>query len=149
MGHASDYLESGILFSIFKGAPFINIPEIAIALLTSPANDSDTGVTIADKEPPSSAGYQRQRVTIGAGWTFTPNAPEGGNISGLMSNAGTITFGPAVGSDWGWISGIAITDSGVRGSGNLLYHGVAAVPKYVGVDDTLSFSPGNLDVFYG
>ena len=77
-------------------------------------------------------------------WDFS-NDEEFSAGSGFIRNCNTIYFGTAL-TEWGWISGIAICDSGVWGSGNLLMQSRLDNPRYVYKGDSLKFDPGQLRI---
>ncbi len=147
MASMSNYLESAVLYHLFKTPSFTKPPMLAVALCSGTVLDADAG-TLAGKELGSQGnsipvGYTRQLVApLDANWTYQGQVSDSGN----MDNAAQITFGPA-GSNWGTVTWIAILDSGGLGSGNLLLHGPLVTPKVVSTDDTLKFNIGDLDIY--
>jgi hypothetical protein len=71
-----------------------------------------------------------------ANWTTVNN--------GTLSNANSISFGPASGSGWGTVTAVAVTDNSTVGSGNLFYFGTLVSSKVIGGSDSLSFAANNL-----
>ena len=147
----SDYLESGLLHHVFKGEVFIKPSEIAIALCSGVPVDSNTGETIP--ELPSGingSGTGYTRISLGdpstqgnAKWIFEQ---EGGDYgSGVMKNSGSIVFEKAL-LDWGFVSGIAITDDSQFGSGNLLMHSELTNPRIIYKGDAVKFDVTNLKI---
>jgi hypothetical protein len=82
-----------------------------------------------------------------ASWTEVSQA-FGALSSGNISNAATITF-PTASADWGWVSGIAIVDSGVYAAGNVLMWGKLFSAREVKANDTVSFAIGALQLYVG
>ncbi len=145
MANISDYLESGLLNYLFRANTnnFTRPLEIAVALCGNTPQDSQDGNTIP--ELPNANGYARANLGAPTNSIFGEIIQSAGG-SGYIRNSTTITFGPATGN-WGWVSGIAITDSGVFGAGRVLYHGILPTPREILVNDTLSFSAGNLEIY--
>jgi hypothetical protein len=138
MAGMSDYLEGEILNHIFRTSSFVKPSTIAIALVTSPIVDSDTGSTIA--EVANSNGYARVVLNPSdSNWA----APVAGD--GVTSNSIAITFPQATGS-WGTVSGVAILDSSTYGSGNVLLFGTLAVSKTINNGDTFTFAISGLSI---
>jgi len=147
----SDYLESGLLHHIFKSEVFLKPDTIAIALCSGVPVDSDTGETIP--EMPSGVngnhtGYSR--INLGdpsfqgdTTWIYEQQEHDYG--SGLIKNSGSIVFSKAL-VDWGWVSGIAITDTAVHRSGNLLLHSELSNPRIVYKGDSVKFDVTNLKI---
>jgi len=73
-----------------------------------------------------------------------PSHPEyQGN--GFIRNNTEILFNTAL-SDWGWISGVAILDSSLYGSGNLLMYAELQNPRLVYTGDTIRFDSNTLEI---
>jgi hypothetical protein len=147
----SDYLESGLLHHIFMGSSFPKPSKIAIALCSGVPVDSDTGETIP--EIPSGingSGTGYSRIEIGdpavngdTSWIYSQQDHDYG--SGVIKNSGSIVFEKAL-IDWGWVSGIAITDSSDYGSGNLLMHSQLGNPRIIYKGDAVKFDVTNLQI---
>lgn len=138
MPNFSNYGESGVLEHLFRQATLAK-PLISIALTATVPTETDTGASI--DEVPHDFGYARQIATGNTVWSAP--AQDGGG-SGFISNNSTITFGPNVGTNWGWVSGVAIVDATGDGGGNLIMYGQLVTPKLVSTSDTLSFASGSL-----
>ena len=155
----SDYLESGLLNHVFRGHSFPKPLGMALALTSGvpvesgtaknlttggflqelPSGDpalGDTGYRRVDLGPPSIAGN--------ATWDFATDE-EFAAGSGFIKNCNTLYFGTAL-TEWGWISGIAICDSGVWGSGSLIMQSPLDNPRYVFKGDSLKFDIGQLRI---
>jgi hypothetical protein len=147
----SDYLESGLLHHIFKGQVFLKPDEIAIALCSGVPVDADTGETIP--ELPSGingSGTGYARISLGdpstqgnTTWIYEQQDHDYG--SGLIKNSGSIVFEKAL-IDWGFVSGIAITDDSQYGSGNLLMHSELSNPRIIYKGDAVKFDVTNLKI---
>lgn len=153
MAAFSDYLESGLLHHIFRNGSFEKPSGIFIALTSGTPVDSDTGSTIP--ELPSGVdevdtGYKRANLgdpsSVGdAIWSFTTtndDDPKGG-VSGVVGNSDPITFETAL-TDWGWVSGVAICDSGV--GGNLLMHAELGNARKIYIGDSVKFDTDTLQI---
>jgi hypothetical protein len=149
MAQMSNYLESGLLNYLFRSNTnnWSKPLTVAVALCTNVPAETQHGGTIP--ELANSNNYERYNLGAPANSIFTEITQAHGTLSsGLIDNAGTITFGPAS-ADWGYVSGIAILDSGVHGAGNLLMYGALANPRDVKMNDTLTISAGALDIYFG
>lgn len=134
MTSTSDYLEQQIFNHIFRSDTFSKPTTIAIGLCPS---------------PPSDAGYT-ELTNSGNSYARIPNASGNGvwgthGTGGPGSNSVELSF-PTATADWGWISGVIITDSNTYNAGNLLLHGALTTPKFVQNGDTFKFAIGDLDI---
>lgn len=77
-------------------------------------------------------------VTISPGYTQY----EG---NGFIKNSVQLVFDTAL-QDWGWISGVAIVDTSVYGSGNVLMHSKLSNPRYVYTGDNIKFDLNSLEI---
>lgn len=165
MASLSDYLESGVLQHIFRGTDFLKPSGVSIALTSGVPQDSDTGKNLYTggtlQELPSGVGddltgYSRiflgkpDDTTHGTAsgnyfWNHTADNIAAG--SGLISNSQQLVFDTAL-QDWGWVSGIAICDSGQFGVGNLLMHSALDNPRYIYQGDTVKFDADTLQISF-
>jgi hypothetical protein len=153
MAALSDYLESGLLNHVFRNGSFPKPSAIAIALTSGVIKDSDTGVTIpeiASGINGSGTGYARillDRTDVSGNdyWSFSSDNISAG--SGLIKNAANRVFNTAL-LDWGWISGIAITDHGDYGSGNLLMHSNLDNARIIYTGDSPVFDAETLQISF-
>lgn len=139
MSASSDYLENKILDHVLRygTAPFTGPSTVYVALFNNTSGNAATNLeagTLTDEVSTSGTAYARQSVTFAAS--------SGGTIA---SNA-TVTFPTATGSGFGTVTHLALMDSDVEGSGNVLFYGALATAKTVGVDDTFSIASGSLTV---
>ena len=154
MAALSDYLESGLLNHVFRGAAFSAPPNISIALTSGVPSDSNTGATIPELSglSPLNADTGYSRVNLGspadAGsttWSFTADDFSAG--SGMIRNSGQIVFNTAL-NDWGWVSGIAILDNSNEGQGNLLMHAPLTNPRVIYTGDNVKFDYQSLEISF-
>jgi hypothetical protein len=160
MAALSDYLESGLLHHIFRGEIFNKPSGIAIALCSGVPHDSDTGVNQEKggtlPELPSGTsdgqltGYTRIQLgdpsSLGdAFWSYTTEEHAEG--SGLIKNSSSFIFDTAL-VDWGFVSGIAIVDSGDYGTGNLLMHAALDNPRIIYLGDSVKFDTSTLQISF-
>tara|TARA_R100000008_G_scaffold86769_1_gene81485 strand:- start:6576 stop:7076 length:501 start_codon:yes stop_codon:yes gene_type:complete len=165
MASLSDYLESGLLHHLFRGQSFPKPTNIAIALCSGvpvescdgnaqyhsggtlpelPSGDSKnnaTGYARINLGDPSSAGNGK--------WDYSEDPADG---SGIIKNASSFMFDEGEGSaalvDWGWVSGIAIVDSGEYGTGNLLMYAALQNPRIIYTGDTVKFDTSTLQISF-
>jgi hypothetical protein len=156
MASLSNYLESGLLHHLFRGSSFPKPSNIAIALCSGVPSESDTGYTIP--EVPSGingnlTGYARINLgnpsSLGnSKWSYSLADHAAG--SGIIKNASAFLFDEGAGSaalvDWGWVSGVAIVDSGEYGVGNLLMYAQLDNPRIIYTGDTVKFDTSTLQI---
>ena len=158
MASLSDYLESGLLHHLFRAQTFPKPTNVAVALTEGVPTDSDTGSTIPEVPSGitgSGTGYARINLgdpsTLGdTKWEY--NTEEHNAGSGLIKNASSFMFDEGAGSaalvDWGWVSGIAIVDSGEYGTGNLLMWAQLENPRIIYTGDTVKFDSSTLQISF-
>jgi hypothetical protein len=147
----SDYLESGLLHHVFRGQTLPKFGGVAIALCSGVPSDSDTGETIPELPSGingSGTGYKRYNLgdTVASGdyfWEYNIDDHNAG--SGLIKNDVTLLFDTAL-LDWGWVSGIAIVDSGDYGVGNLLMYSELNNPRIIYQGDSVKFDSSTLQI---
>ena len=130
MSAASNYLEVEVLDHVLgKGSRnFVSPASLRVALFTTMPTDAGGGTEVSGND------YGRQEATFAAA-----SSP-----GGTATTTGDLTFGPAIGGDFGTIQGIGIFDATT--SGNLLIFTTLASPKTVSDGDTFVISAGNLTV---
>ena len=155
----SDYLESGLLHHVFRGETFPKPENIAITLTSGVPRDSDTGNAQYEnggslQEIPSGDQLNQdtgfRRVDLGdpatQGDAFWLYDIEDHNVgSGLIKNATTVLFPTAL-QDWGWVSGVAVVDSGDYGTGNMLMYAQLNNPRIIYQGDTVKFDLSTLKI---
>ena len=163
MASLSDYLESGLLHHLFRGETFAKPLNIAIALCSGvPVESCDGnaqyhGGTLPELPSGTIYGVDTgyRRINLGnpadlgnAKWDYTSDDHNAG--SGLIKNASSLLFDEGDGSaalvDWGWVSGIAIVDSGEYGTGNLLMYAALDNPRVIYTGDTVKFDTSTLQI---
>ena len=143
MAEMSNYLEDELIKHLFRTGSFTKPTVLAICLLTTAADDDDTGqfTTGTGVEVPNANGYARQdHPPLDANWTATT----GGD--GQTDNASAITFPAASGGNWGTVVAIGITDNTTYDSGNLLFHTPVTTSKAINDGDTADFPIGAITV---
>ena len=168
MASLSDYLESGLLHHLFRGETFAKPANIAIALCSGvPVESCDgnaqylggtlpelpSGTSPTDGTEQQDTGYRRINLgdpsSVGSSkWEYSEEDHAAG--SGLIKNASSFLFDEGDGSaalvDWGWVSGIAIVDSGEYGTGNLLMYAALDNPRIIYTGDTVKFDTSTLQI---
>lgn len=151
MAALSDFIEAQLINHIFRGSTYPKPNMLAIALCGSPALDSDSGNfggTVGQltghtgRELFKTGDYRRYEVGPPADIHFT--AP---GADGITDNASGFTW-PQATSNWGWISGIAIVDSTLYGSGSVLMHGALTTAKQIASGDTFRVQTGDCDITF-
>lgn len=134
MAGMSGYLETQILSHVFGTASYTKPTVLAIALLTTPADDTMTGATLPEVD--NTNAYSRQELNpLDANWNIS---------SSQASNAMQINFPTATSSGWGTITDIAVVDSSTYGEGNVIVYGTLTSSKNVSAGDTLNIPIGGL-----
>ncbi len=126
MAGKSAYLEKGLLDYSLNAVAFTR-PTI-------------WGVGLSVGAPTSISGSE---VGTGSGWTrqtVTMNAAA--SPAGSSSNSNAMTFGPAVTA--ATMSGLQVWDTLAATAGNMLWYGVLATPRTLGVGDSLVIAAGAL-----
>ena len=157
----SDFLESGLLHHIFRGQPFTPPSGISIALCSGVPKESDTGETIPELPETKdgvATGYKRYWLDDPKSdasvpgsrsgdffWSHSPTDYEAG--SGVIKNKTLLMWDNAA-IDWGWVSGIAICDSGQVGSGNLLMYSQLNNPRIIYQGDSVKFDQSTLQISF-
>jgi len=65
--------------------------------------------------------------------------------NGFIKNKNQLVFNTAL-TDWGWVSGVAILDNNIHGSGNLLMYAELDNPRYVYTGDNIKFDINSLEI---
>lgn len=132
-GEMTNYLEDGILNTVFRGVTFPTLSgSLYVALFTAAPSDAGGGTEV------SGGGYARVGVTRATGsWT----APANDSGAQKITNVAAITF-PESTAAWGTVTHAAVFDAPT--SGNMLYW--AALSPSRAVDDagiTISIPAGS------
>ena len=143
------YLESGVITHLFRTNSFAKPQTIAICLTSGNVRDTVaiTG-TLDGMELANTGAYARQLVPpLDANWNPPVLQTSGSDGSGVTANTSTIIF-PVATADWGFISCVALTDSGVYNAGNILMFGPLAVPKTILNGDQFKINAGDLSIAF-
>lgn len=129
-GKTTTYSDS--ILNLLRGVSVTAPAAVYVGLfIVAPLSDSASGTEF------SGNGYARKAAAFGA-----PAA--GAGTARKITNTSTITFGPAIGSDWPSTAAWGLFDA-VSG-GNLLYWDVVGTPKVNQVGDSLEIQPGDLTI---
>jgi hypothetical protein len=129
MSAASNYLENKILDHVLTATAYTQ-PSRFLALYTD--NPGEAG-SHANEVSTSGTAYARQAVTFAAA------------SSGSSATNATVTF-PTATANFGTITHVAVVDSDVEGSGNVLFYGAVTTSKTIETGDTFQVSSGNLTI---
>lgn len=135
MGAASNYLENKLLDHVLTATSFSQ-PSRYLALFNNTSGSAATNLeagTLTDEVSTSGTAYARKAVTFAAA------------SGGSSATNATVTFDTATAS-WGSITHVAVVDSDVEGSGNVLFWGAVTTAKTIDTGDTFQVSSGNLTV---
>lgn len=145
MSEMSDYLEDELIKHIFRTGSFTKPAVLAVALLTTQADDDDTGVFTASTgvEVTSANAYSRQaRNPLDANWSATATG------DGQTDNVAAVTYSQCATSGWGTVTAMAIVDNATHNAGNMLFHSTVDTSKSIDVGDTAEFAAGAITVTF-
>tara|TARA_R110000744_G_scaffold350997_4_gene456741 strand:+ start:1577 stop:1972 length:396 start_codon:yes stop_codon:yes gene_type:complete len=83
--------------------------------------------------------YARISVKGDANWSA-------GSTSGLTDNENAIEFVTAAGGDWGYVSGLFLSNAST--AGNVILYGALTTPKIVENGDQFVIAAGDLDITF-
>lgn len=127
MAAKSQFLDNNLLNLVLRNVTYTPPATVYAALYTVVPTPTTTGTEVVD------ANYARVAVTFGAA------------SGGAVSNTGTLAFfGSGAAGSPGSVVAVAILDAATNG--NMLYFGLLATAKTVGVGDTLSFAATALSI---
>ena len=144
MSEMSDFLEVELVKHLFRTGSFTKPTVLGFALLTTNADDANTGVFTSGTgvEVTNANAYARQdEPPLDANWAATSGS------DGLTSNLAAITFPQATGS-WGTVTGMGITDNITHDAGNLLFHSGVDTSRAIDNGDTAEFAIGAVTVTF-
>lgn len=136
MSAASNYLENKVLDHVLTATAYTQPAARYLALFTNTSGSAATNLeagTLTDEVSTSGTAYARQAVTFAAA------------SSGSSATNATVTF-PTATANFGTITHVAVMDSDVEGSGNVLFYGAVTTSKTIETGDTFQVSSGNLTV---
>jgi hypothetical protein len=142
MSEMSDYLEDELIKHLFRTGSFTKPTVLAFCLLTTAADDDDSGVFTASTgvEVANAGAYARiDRPPLDANWAATSGS------DGKTSNVAAITYTQATAS-WGTIAAMAITSSATYDAGDLLFHSTVTTSRLIDNGDTAEFAIGAITV---
>lgn len=155
MSEMSDFLEGELVKHLFRTGTFTKPTVIAIALLTTNADDDDTGqfTTSTGVEVTSANAYERaNEANTGGGASNTTDPLDaswtdvaGGD--GQTDNATAITYAQASGS-WGTVVGMAMTNSATHDAGDMLFFSNVDTSRAIDNGDTAEFAIGAITVTF-
>lgn len=132
----SDYLEDELIKHIFRTGSFTKPTVLAFTLLTTAADDDDTGIFTASTgvEVTNAGAYTRiDRPPLDANWSATA----GGD--GQTDNVAAITYTQATAS-WGTVVAMAICSATAHNTGNMYFHSTVTTPRTIDNGDTAEFA---------
>ena len=135
MSAASNYLENKILDHVLTATAFTQ-PSRFLALFNNTSGNAIANLeagTLTDEVSTSATAYARQAVTFAAA------------SGGSSATNATVTF-PAATATFGTVTHIAVMDSDVEGSGNVLFYGAVTTSKTIDTGDTFQVTSGNLTI---
>lgn len=82
--------------------------------------------------------------------TYTSGSTTNGGYTeyegnGFIKNKQDLVFNTAL-TDWGWVSGVAIVDHSMHGSGNVLMYAQLQNPRNVYIGDSIKFNSNSLEI---
>lgn len=141
----SNFAESGILNWLFRSNSnnFLRPNVLAVALCRDIPSETQNGSNIP--EIANAGAYARVTLGAPANSLFSEIVQDASN-SGTIENSSIVTF-PTATADWGHVSGVVITNSGVYGTGEVLLHGALRTSRHVQSGDTFNIAAGDIDIF--
>jgi hypothetical protein len=130
----SDYLEEKLINHVLRNTAF-----------TTPGTTIYVGLIQFYESHILEAGTLTQEVSGGDYARQQHSAWDDPSGSGATENTGVITF-PTATADWGWISGVIVSDAAT--AGNVLLHGALTTPRDVVSGDVFKFNDGDLDISF-
>jgi len=137
MSEMSDFLEDELIKHLFRTGSFTKPTVMAVALLTTAADDANTGIFTAATpgvEVTNAGAYARvDRAPLDANWTAT----SGGD--GQTDNAAAITFTQAT-ANWGTVAAMAFVSSITHNAGDVYFHSAVDTSRAIDNGDTAEFA---------
>jgi hypothetical protein len=137
MSAASNFLENKILDHVLKNTAYAQPANLYLALFNNTSTNAATNLeagTLTDEVSTSGTAYARTAITFNAA------------SSGSATNNGAVTFAAATGAGFGTVTHVAVMDSDVEGSGNVLFWGAVTTAKTIDAGDTFAVSNTNLTI---
>jgi len=130
----SDYLEEKLINHVLRNTAFV-----------TPGTSVYVGLIQFYESHILEAGTLTQEVSGGSYARQQHSAWDDPSGAGATENTGVITF-PTATADWGWISGVIVSDAAT--AGNVLLHGALTTPRDVVSGDVFKFNDGDLDISF-
>jgi hypothetical protein len=121
---ASNYLENALLNATLGNVSYTTPATVYTALYSVAPTDSTSGTEL------SGSSYARQATAFSV-------------TSGVATNTGNVTFGPASAN---WVTAVAWSIADASTSGNILYYGPLSTAQTVLNGNSLTFGIGNISV---
>jgi hypothetical protein len=121
---ASNYLENALLNATLANVSYTTPATVYTALYSVAPTDSTSGTEL------SGSGYARVSTAFSVS-------------SGVATNTGNVTFGPASAD---WVTAVAWSIADASTSGNILYYGPLSTAQTVLNGNSLTFGIGNVSV---
>jgi hypothetical protein len=121
---ASNYLENALLNATLANVSYTTPTTVYTALYSVTPTDSTSGTEL------SGSSYARQATAFSV-------------TSGVATNTGNVTFGPASAN---WVTAVAWSIADASTSGNILYYGPLSTAQTVLNGNSLTFGIGNVSV---
>jgi hypothetical protein len=121
---ASNYLENALLNATLANVSYTTPTTVYTALYSVTPTDSSAGTEL------SGSGYARVSTAFSVS-------------SGVATNTGNVTFGPASAT---WVTAVAWSIADASSAGNILYYGPLSTAQTVLNGNSLTFGIGNVSV---
>ena len=121
---ASNYLENALLNATLANVSYTTPATVYTALYSVAPTDSTSGTELAG------SGYARVSTAFSVS-------------SGVATNTGNVTFGPASAD---WVTAVAWSIADAASAGNILYYGPLSTAQTVLNGNSLTFGIGNVSV---
>ena len=130
----SNYMENKLINHIFRDTAWSAESGLYVGLDVAAELEAGT----ITKEISGNA-YARMSVKGNANWSA-------GSTSGLTDNEAAIEFVTSSGGDWGWVSGVFLSNAAT--SGDVILYGALTAPKLVTDGDQFVIAAGDLDITF-
>jgi len=133
----SNYMENKLIDHICRDTAWAQESGLYVGLVGAySAADLEAGTITAEI---SGNAYARVSVKGNANWSA-------GGTSGLTDNESDIEFTTAAGGDWGYVSGLFLSNAAT--TGDVILYGALTTPKIVEDGDQFVISAGDLDITF-
>ena len=133
----SNYMENKLIDHIVRDTSWTAPANVYVGLVGNfSAADLEAGTITAEI---SGNAYARVSVKGDANWSA-------GGTSGLTDNENAIEFTTAAGGDWGYVSGLFLSNAST--AGDVILYGALTTPKIVEDGDQFVIAAGDLDITF-